>query len=70
MLILILQEELGSTSKPSHTQVMSCEPSPHFNRSINTSACDWAVEGKGGTGGSRVGTGTEKEENEMGRREE
>ena len=38
----------------------TCEPSPHFNWSIKARACDWAVEGKGGTGGLRVGTGREK----------
>ena len=43
---------------------MSCDPSPHCNWSINTRACDWTVERKGGAGGSRVGTGNEREETE------
>jgi hypothetical protein len=53
MLILLPQEGLLS-------QVVACEPSPHFNWSIKTRACDWAVEGKGGTGGLRVGAGERK----------
>jgi len=48
-------------SSGSHTQVISCEPSPHFNWSIKARACDWAVEGKGGMGGLRVGAGGEGE---------
>ena len=59
---MVPQEGLAPTSNPSHTQVLSCEPSPHFNWSIKARACDWAVEGKGGTGGLRVGAGREAEE--------
>lgn len=52
----------------SHTQVISCESSPHFNWSFKARACDLAVEGKGCTGGLRVGSGIEAKENEKGRR--
>jgi hypothetical protein len=52
------------------TQVILCEPSPHFNWSIKVTACVWAVEKKGGTGRLRVGAGREAVENERGRRED
>ena len=55
ILILIPQEGLPPMSSLSCTQVISCEPSPHFNWSIKARACDWAVEEKGGTGGSTGG---------------
>ena len=32
----------------------------HFNWSVKARACDWAVEGKGGTGGLRVRAGREE----------
>jgi hypothetical protein len=37
--------------------VISCKPSSHFNWSIKARVCDWAVEEKGGSGGSKVGPG-------------
>ena len=49
---------------------MSRDPAPHFNWSVKAGACGWAVEGKGGTGGLRVGSGREAEEDERGRRED
>ena len=70
MLILFPQEGLPTRSSPSCTQVISCDPAPHFNCSVKVGACGWAVEGKGGAGGLRVGSGRKAEEDERGRREE
>ena len=60
--VLLPREGLPPASSPSHTQLISFEPAPHFNWSIKTRACDWAVEGKGGSGGLRMGAGKEEEE--------
>jgi len=70
VLILLPQEGLPSEGcpSPSCTELISCAPSPHFNWSIKTRACDWAVERKGGNGGLRVGAGREAEEDQRGRR--
>jgi hypothetical protein len=57
-------------SSTSHIQVISYEPSPQFNWSIKARDCNWTVEGKGGTEGSRVGVGRERKEDERGKREE
>jgi hypothetical protein len=51
------------------SQVISYEPSPHFNWSIKARICDWAMEGKGGTGGSMVEAGRE-EDNKRERKED
>ena len=59
MLILLPLEGFPLKNSPSHTLVISYEPSPHFNWSIMSKACDWTVEKKGRTGGMRVGTGRE-----------
>jgi hypothetical protein len=50
LLILFLLKRACQSCPQSHTQVSSCEPSPHFNWPIKARACGWAVEGKGGTG--------------------
>jgi hypothetical protein len=58
---------LPTRSSPSSSiQVISCEPSPHFNWSVKARACDWAAEGKGGTGGLRVAAGGERRRGERG----
>lgn len=56
-------------SSLSHTQIVSYEPSPHLNRPRKARVCDWAVEGKGGTGDSKVGVGREKKRMRGGKRE-
>jgi hypothetical protein len=55
MLILLPHEGLSLKSSASHTQVISCEPSPYFNCSIKSRACDRTVKGKGWTEGLRGG---------------
>lgn len=45
MLTLVLQDVVAPDSRPSHTQLISCELSPHFNRSV-TRAQDWTREGE------------------------
>lgn len=57
MLILLLLKRLPPGA------VISCEPSPHSNWSIKARACDWAMKGKGETGGLR-GEGERTEEKE------
>lgn len=49
MLILLLLKRLPPGA------VILCEPSPHSNWSIKARACDWAMKGKGETGGLREG---------------
>ena len=51
LMLILLSQEMAPTRNGSCTQMISCEPSPHFNCSIKARACDWAVEGKGGAGG-------------------
>ena len=46
--------------------MMLYETSSHFNWSIKARACDWAVEGKDGAGGLRMGA----EKDERRRRED
>lgn len=70
MLILLPHEGLLLMSSPLCTRVISCDPSACFNCSIEARACDWAVEGKGGKGGLRVGAGGEVEEDERRMRED
>ena len=60
--ILLPQEGLPLASSPSHTQVISGEPAPHFSWSVKVSAWYWAVEGKSGTGGLRMVPGRKAEE--------
>jgi hypothetical protein len=57
-------------SSPSHTQVILCELSTHFNCSIKARAYDWTAEEKDGNWSFEMGVGEELEGDGMGRRED
>ena len=58
----IFQEGLPSRRSRSHTQVISLNLLSILTGQIKARACDWAMEGEGGTGGIREKRGERGEE--------